>query len=149
MNEIDSNRHAWGTLAEEHYHHFKQLLQNGTYRFNAYIDEELGDISGQQALHLQCNTGADTLLLASRCAHVTGVDLVPQNVAFARRLAEDLQVNNVDFVQSDVMQLNKAPLGQHRTKKVRDGERNLRQMRNAKSEGLLEVNRAFCSKQML
>ncbi len=113
MKEIDSNQAAWATLSKDHYHFYLRLLQDGKLRLNAHIDEELGDLSDKTVLHLQCNTGADTMLLARRCAHVTGVDLVPQNIACARRMAEALKIVNADFVQSDVMRLDEAPLGQY------------------------------------
>jgi len=73
---------------------------------NAVIAQELGDLSGKSIIHLQCNTGADTIALAKLgAAHVVGVDLVPQNVLFAQRLADDLGIKNVSFIESDIMTL--------------------------------------------
>nr|WP_281172336.1 class I SAM-dependent methyltransferase [Halonatronum saccharophilum] len=66
--------------------------------------KELGGISGKKVLHLQCNTGADTIMLAKMGADVTGVDLVPENIYYAKKLAEDLGVGNVDFIASDIME---------------------------------------------
>ena len=48
----------------------------------------LDDLSGQRLLHLQCHFGLDSLALARRGAHVTGVDLSPKAVAAGRVLAE-------------------------------------------------------------
>lgn len=106
VKEIDSNKQAWSKISEDHYHHFKELLEGGEYGFNSYIEEELGDLSGKKVLHLQCNTGADTLSLARTAAHVTGVDLVPENIRFAQRLAGELGFHNVDFIESDIMELS-------------------------------------------
>jgi SAM-dependent methyltransferase len=54
---------------------------------------------------LQCNTGADTILLARMGVSAVGVDLVPDNIRYAKKMAEDLRVTNVDFIESDIMEL--------------------------------------------
>ena len=105
MNEIESNKHAWGQLSEEHYHYFKKALLEGTYRLNKYITAEIGDLTGKKIIHLQCNTGADTIMLAKLGASVVvGVDLVPDNILYAKKLASDIGVVNVDFIESDIME---------------------------------------------
>lgn len=106
MKEIESNKDAWEKIAEDHYRAFKQALENGTHRLNLYIQEELGDITSKSVIHLQCNTGADTILLARKAAHVTGVDLVPENIRFADKMVRELGVGNVDFIESDIMTLS-------------------------------------------
>lgn len=107
MKEIESNKNAWGKISEEHYHNFKARFQNGTHQFNKYIQKEVGDLTNKKVIHLQCNTGADTLLLAEKNAsQVTGVDLVPDNIFYARKLAEDLGYHNVNFIESDIMTLS-------------------------------------------
>jgi SAM-dependent methyltransferase len=80
-------------------------LSNGTHNFNKYIQSELGDLSGKKIIHLQCNTGADTILLARMGAGAVGVDLVPDNIMYAVKLAEDMDVANVSFIESDIMRL--------------------------------------------
>ena len=106
MKEIDSNKDAWIKISEDHYYTFKALFQDESYKLNDYIKQELGDITGKDIIHLQCNTGADTIALAQLgAAHVVGVDLVPENVFFAKKLASDLGITNVDFVESDIMTL--------------------------------------------
>jgi 2-polyprenyl-3-methyl-5-hydroxy-6-metoxy-1,4-benzoquinol methylase len=47
---------------------------------------ELGDIAGKRVLHMQCHIGRDTLCLARRGAHVTGLDFSAE----ALRVAHDL-----------------------------------------------------------
>ncbi len=106
MNEIESNKQAWSKLSEDHYRHYKKALMDGTHQLNHHIVEELGDISGKSVIHLQCNTGADTMLLAKKAGHVTGVDFVPENLYYAYRLAEDLACDNVDFIESDILSLS-------------------------------------------
>ena len=106
MKEIETNKHAWGQISEGHYHHFKKSLLEGSHKLNKYIQNELGDIKGKKIIHLQCNTGADTVLLAKMGASVVvGVDLVPDNVLYAKKLAEDLSVTNTNFIESDIMEL--------------------------------------------
>ena len=106
MNEVQSNKHAWSQVSEDHYHAFKERYAQDAHHLSSVIVNELGDLSGKRILHLQCNTGADTIALAKRgAAHVVGVDLVPQNVLFAQRLADDLGVKNVSFIESDIMTL--------------------------------------------
>jgi SAM-dependent methyltransferase len=103
MIEIDSNKHAWGQIAEEQYCRFKESLSDGTHKLNKYIEHELGDLSGKKIIHLQCNTGADTILLAQMGASAVGVDLVPDNILYADKLADDLNVTNISFIESDIM----------------------------------------------
>lgn len=105
MKEIESNKEAWGRIAEDHYRVFKQTLESGKHRLNLYIQEELGNITAKSVIHLQCNTGADTILLSRKAACVTGVDLVPENIRFAGKMARELGIGNVDFIESDIMTL--------------------------------------------
>ena len=104
MKEIESNKHAWGQISENHYFAFKKSLLNDSHQFNKYIKSELGDLRGKKIIHLQCNTGADTILLAKMGASAVGVDLVPDNILYARKLAGDLGIANVEFIESDVME---------------------------------------------
>lgn len=106
MREIDSNKHAWGQVSQDHYEAFKKKLLNGNHQFNMYIKNEIGDLRGKRVIHLQCNTGADTILLAKMGAReVIGVDLVPDNVFYAKKLANDLNIENINFIESDIMTL--------------------------------------------
>ena len=105
MKEIDANRKAWGLIAREHYEHYSRLLQEGKHELNAHIRRELGDIRGKRLIHLQCNTGADSILLARMGASVTGVDLVPDNIHYAQSMARELGLEDIRFIASDVLKL--------------------------------------------
>lgn len=105
MNKIESNKKAWSLLSEDHYKHFKKQFEEDSYLFNPIISKELGNVTGKKVLHLQCNTGADSIILAKMGADVTGVDLVPENIHFAGKLAKELDVQNVNFIASDIMEL--------------------------------------------
>jgi SAM-dependent methyltransferase len=106
MSKVQSNKEAWGKLSKNHYEHFKQNILNGQHKLNPIIKSEIGDISGKKVLHLQCNTGADSIMLAKMGADVTGVDFVPDNVYYAKKLADDLDVGNVRFIESDVLKFD-------------------------------------------
>ena len=121
MKEVDSNKHAWSQVSKDHYEAFKKSLSNGTHQFNKYIEREIGDLSGKRIIHLQCNTGADTILLAKTAAKVVGVDLVPENVAYAKKLAKDLNITNIDFIESDIMELMKKHNGKYDVVFVSEG----------------------------
>ncbi|MCL2396940.1 MAG: class I SAM-dependent methyltransferase [Defluviitaleaceae bacterium] len=105
MKEIESNKHAWSQVSQDHYHSFKKKFLEGTHHLNPHIKNELGCLHGKKIIHLQCNTGADTILLAQMGDMAVGVDLVPDNVMYAKKLAADLGITNVDFIECDIMQL--------------------------------------------
>ncbi len=105
MKEIEANKEAWGQLAKAHYEHYKKELQENRHNFSEIIEKELGNILGKTIIHLQCNTGADTVLLAKKGAIVTGVDLVPDNIFYAKKMSEEMGIKNINFVESDIMEL--------------------------------------------
>jgi SAM-dependent methyltransferase len=107
MNEyINANRKAWATLSKDHYHTFKDLLENNDFSLNKTQIDELGDIQGKSIIHLQCNTGADTISLARLGAkEVVGVDLVPENIQYAKQLSTDLNVSSTSFIEANVLEL--------------------------------------------
>ena len=102
MKEIDANREAWSSLAADHYETFRRRLAAEEHRLNARILEELPVLAGKKVLHLQCNTGADTILLYRMGADATGVDLSPDNIFYARKLAAECG-EDIRFLESDVM----------------------------------------------
>lgn len=104
MKEIESNDKSWGKIAESQYFKFKKQLSDATYKLNRHIAGEIGDIAGKKVIHLQCNTGADSILLSRMGADVTGVDISSDNVFYAERLAGDFN-ESIRFIQSDIMTL--------------------------------------------
>jgi SAM-dependent methyltransferase len=67
--------------------------------------KELGDVSNQSLLHLQCHFGMDTLSWAERGAIVTGVDFSENAIDLARELAIELNYPNARFIHSDIYNL--------------------------------------------
>ncbi|MCB1339631.1 MAG: class I SAM-dependent methyltransferase [Pseudooceanicola sp.] len=52
----------------------------------------LGDVNGRSLLHLQCNSGQDSLSLARLGARVTGVDISDEAIRFATELSRDTAI---------------------------------------------------------
>ena len=55
----------------------------------------------ERALDLYCGTGTITLLLAKRCAHALGNEIIPQAVENARENARRNGIENVSFILGD------------------------------------------------
>ena len=106
MNEyFEANKQSWASIAEEHYETFKTYLSENESTLNQTQMQELGSIKGKKLIHLQCNTGADTISLARMGATVTGVDLAPANILFARKLAADFGIGDARFIESNVLEI--------------------------------------------
>ncbi len=106
MNDyIEANKRSWGMIAREHYESFRGRLLADAYTLSRTQIQELGDIRGKRLIHLQCNTGADTICLARMGATVTGTDLVPENIYYARKLAADCGVHDARFIESNTLEL--------------------------------------------
>jgi len=65
---------------------------------------EVGDVSNQRLLHLQCHFGMDTLSWARLGAHVTGVDFADAAIAQAQALAQELNIS-ARFLCSNIYSL--------------------------------------------
>lgn len=120
-NKIEANKVAWGKVAEDHYEHFKTRLNQDDFKLNQIVEEELGDVRGKRILHLQCNIGADSIHLARKGAIVTGVDLVPENIYYAKKLTEDFGINTAEFIESDVLKLMDVHQGEYDIVMTTDG----------------------------
>lgn len=106
MNKyIEANKKSWAQLAEEHYTAFKILLSKMDSTISDVQKIELGDITGKSLIHLQCNTGADTISLSRMGAKVTGIDLVPENIFYAQKLARDFGIKDAQFFAADVLEV--------------------------------------------
>jgi ubiquinone/menaquinone biosynthesis C-methylase UbiE len=56
---------------------------------------------GEVALDVATGTGNAAFALAAACSHVTGLDLTPEMLAEARRVAGERAIENVDWVIAD------------------------------------------------
>ena len=88
----EENRLSWNAATEAHNSHKKKQAEFFKRGGNTLYPEEmelLGNIEGQSVLHLQCNSGQDTLSLARLGASLTGVDISDVAVDFAKRLSAE------------------------------------------------------------
>lgn len=88
----EDNRRAWNEATDAHNSHKHDQAAFFRAGGSTLFPEEvalLGDIAGLSLLHLQCNSGQDTLSLARRGARATGVDISDSAIAFARQLSAD------------------------------------------------------------
>ncbi len=104
---ISANRklwNGWTSLHEKSAFYDVSGFKTSKDSLTSIEREELGDVSGQSLLHLQCHFGLDTLSFAHRGAHVTGMDFSPKGIEIARSLATELNIN-AEFICSDIYEL--------------------------------------------
>ena len=106
MNRMtQANKKGWDGLAETHYknYHIDKLIA-GTPLINELIQKEVGDVKGKSLVHLLCHIGTDTLSWALLGARVTGIDISPRSLKYARLLAEQMGIE-ADFLEADIMEV--------------------------------------------
>jgi SAM-dependent methyltransferase len=100
----EQNRLSWNAAAGAHDSHRGDLAgflrEGGSTLFPEEISL-LGDLEGKTLVHLQCNSGGDSLSLASLGATVTGVDISDEAILYARRLSTETGIT-AEFVRADV-----------------------------------------------
>jgi SAM-dependent methyltransferase len=62
---------------------------------------DLGELAGRDVVHLQCHLGTETVVFAGRGARTAGLDISPESIKQARRIAAE-QGAGVEYVQSNV-----------------------------------------------
>lgn len=100
----EGNRRSWNVATEAHNSHKGDqaaFYRGGGNKLFAEERELLGDVSGKRIVHLQCNSGQDTLSLAQMGADVLGVDISDTAIEFAGQLSADSGVP-AEFVRADV-----------------------------------------------
>lgn len=99
------NRLSWNTATVAHNSHKGDqaaFFRNGGSALFPEERELLGDVTGLQLLHLQCNAGQDTLSLVRDGADATGVDISDEAIGFARQLSADAGLP-ARFERADVL----------------------------------------------
>ena len=82
---------SWNAVVRAHESHRGNLSRFFGEGGSTLFQEErdlLGELEGRSLVHLQCNSGGDSISLARLGATVTGVDLSDEAVSSARALAE-------------------------------------------------------------
>ena len=101
----EQNRRAWNEVTPIHLSYRKddiRFFRSGGSTLPALDLDALGDLRGRRVLHLQCNSGQDTLSLARCGAVVTGVDISDEAIESARALSTATRIA-AEFVRADVM----------------------------------------------
>lgn len=91
----EANRLSWNAATAAHNSHKGDqgaFFRNGGSTLYPEEIELLGDLTGLDLLHLQCNSGQDSLSLARLGATVTGVDISDEAIGFARRLSSESRI---------------------------------------------------------
>ena len=100
----EANRLSWNAATAAHNSHKGDqaafLRAGGSTLFPEEL-ELLGELRGRTLLHLQCNSGQDTLSLARLGAVATGVDISDEAIGFARWLAAESGIP-ATFERADV-----------------------------------------------
>lgn len=89
-DDDDTTRASWDAATRNHNAHKGDqaaTLRAGTELLFPEEIELLGPLGDRSLVHLQCNSGQDTLCLARRAASVVGVDFSEVAVGFARELS--------------------------------------------------------------
>jgi len=101
----ESNKKGWDALADVHFQTYDiDRLLEGEPLLNEVIQAEVGDVSGKSLVHLLCHIGTDTLSWALLGAQVTGIDISPRSLYYARELAHRMDVE-AEFIESDVLEV--------------------------------------------
>lgn len=104
---IKINRASWNRKTDTHmesdFYDMKGFLEGKTSLKSIEL-KLLGDIEGQNILHLQCHFGQDTLSLGRLGAKVTGVDLSDKAIERARELASKTKLD-AKFICCDLFDL--------------------------------------------
>jgi SAM-dependent methyltransferase len=100
----EQNRRSWNAATAAHNSHKGDqaawLRSGGDTLFPEEL-ELLDDLAGRDLVHLQCNSGQDTLCLARRGARCVGVDISDEAIRTARELSAGSGIA-ADFERADV-----------------------------------------------
>lgn len=114
---LTANRANWNSRVAVHTgpdgYHLDRLVDDPAALSNVvdFDRRYLGDLTGNDLLHLQCHLGTDTVSLARLGANVTGLDFSEEAIGVATELADRCGVD-ATFVVAD---LHRAPVVLERT----------------------------------
>ena len=100
----EANRRSWNAATRAHNSHKgdqTRLFREGSDTLHREELELLGELRGKRVVHLQCNSGQDSLSLALLGASVTGVDISDTAIEFARELSAASGIS-ASFERADV-----------------------------------------------
>ncbi|MEO8458139.1 MAG: class I SAM-dependent methyltransferase [Chloroflexota bacterium] len=101
----EGNRESWNEATRAHNSHKRdqaKFFRDGGHKLREEEIALLGDVHGLSVLHLQCNSGQDTLSIKQLgAARVTGVDISDEAIDFAQKLSAESGLE-ATFVRADV-----------------------------------------------
>jgi SAM-dependent methyltransferase len=101
----EQNRLSWNEATRAHNSHKAdqaRFFREGNSKLGPEEIALFGDLTGKSVVHLQCNSGQDTLSMKRLgAARVLGVDISDEAIGFARRLSADSGIA-ASFVRADV-----------------------------------------------
>jgi SAM-dependent methyltransferase len=100
----EQNRASWNAVVgalDSHRGDLSQFLREGGSTLFPEELDLLGDLEGRSLVHLQCNSGSDSISLAKLGATVTGVDISDEAVRSARELSKKTGIP-ATFERADV-----------------------------------------------
>src|ERR671917_70721 len=100
----EQNRVSWNAVVRAHDSHrgdLPRFLREGGSTLFREEHDLLGELEGKSLVHLQCNSGGDSISLARLGATVTGVDVSDEAVSSARDLAVKTGIR-ATFERADV-----------------------------------------------
>ncbi|KAF2072281.1 hypothetical protein CYY_006413 [Polysphondylium violaceum] len=106
INLHQLNRLSWNEATKAHNSHKGdqgKLLKEGWCTLFEEDKELLGDVKGLDILHLQCNSGQDSLSIARLGANVLGVDISDEAIEFARKLSKESGIE-AQFELGDIIE---------------------------------------------
>jgi len=104
-HDYESTRRSWNLATRNHNAHKGDqaaFLRGGGDTIFAEELELLGPLDGRRLVHLQCNSGQDTLCLARRGARAVGVDLSDHAIGVARELSAGSGIP-AQFVEAELV----------------------------------------------
>jgi SAM-dependent methyltransferase len=88
----EENRLSWNAATVAHNSHKGDqaaFFRSGGNTLHAEETALLGNLQGHSVVHLQCNSGQDTLSMVLMGAYMVGVEISDTAIAFARQLSQD------------------------------------------------------------
>ena len=104
---MESNRRNWNERTPVHARsdfYDVEGFKAGAISLCSIELEEMGDVTGESLLHLQCHFGMDTMSWARLGATATGVDFSEEAISLARSLSRELRID-AEFVLSNIYDL--------------------------------------------
>lgn len=108
---IDENKKWWDEIAEINFnskmYNVKEFIDGKISLLPIIVEETKNLFKDKKILHLQCHFGMDSISLVRNGAkEVTGIDFSDNAIKYANYLKEQIGMEHVNFIQSDIYKLD-------------------------------------------